>query len=348
MKPERGRLKGRSGFVNAGTGLMLTFCVAACGGENSDTPTTDTQPIRQDLVATWNSAPLIKPVADMALSEGNRTVIALAYEGSGVQIFNIDGAPIGREADLKLKSIARGQTQLFDGSLLAVFPVIDQDGIVQILVSAEELIAPIALDIDLDADFAVSGICSASAGGAEGSILRLGYWTALTPASLTYGEVVNDSDGELAWVPVGVATAPEDITACSFDSRGPVVAAGPLLLREDELREDRDAFEDKFRLPARATKLEVLSREGSEDVYLARISTGSLVAVRAAGNGASLLIRDGISVEAPEEPISMAAIAEPRDGGYPYGVIALTGEIDDGSDRFVFIDTQPLFRVAGN
>ncbi len=343
MKPERGGLMAPSPLVNAGTVLALTFALAACGGSEPVEKSDGGAPIRQDLTATWNSAPLEKVVADIALSEGPRTVIALAYEGAGVQIFSIDGAPIGREADLKLKSIARGQTQFFDESILAVFPALDQAGGIKILASAEELIAPIALDLDVGASSAISGICGGSPGGADGSVLRLGYWNATTPTALTYGEVTTDDSGELNWVSAGVLTAPDDITACSFDTAGPVVAAGPLILTADEVELERSEFDGRFRLPAPATALDVLSREGAETVYVARIDTGNIVTVREAGNGATMLLRSGLSVEAPEEPEQMAAIAAPRDGGYPYGVIAITGELTDGSNRFVFIDTQTLF-----
>jgi|GEM_PF-4171367 len=343
MKPERARLKRKPQLVNAGTVLALTFALAACGPSEEPGTGDSGTPVRQDLTATWNSAPLEKVVADIALSEGPRTVIALAYEGSGVQIFSIDGAPIGREADLKLKSIARGQTQFFEDSILAVFPALDQAGEVRILVSAEELIAPVALDLDVGASSAVSGICGGPPGGAEKSVLRLGFWNATTPTALTYGEVTTDESGELSWESAGVLNAPDDITACSFDADGPVVATGPLILTADEVDLDRSEFDGRFRLPARATALDVLAREGVETVYVARIATGNIVTVREAGNGATMLLRSGLSVEAPEEPAQMAAIAAPRDGGYPYGVIAITGELQDGTNRFVFIDTQTLF-----
>lgn len=343
MKPERARLKRKPQLVNAGTVLAMTFALAACGSSEPAEDTASGAPIRQDLTATWNSQPLDKPVADIALSEGPRTVIALAYEGAGVQMFSIDGAPIGREADLKLQSIARGQTQFFEDSILAVFPALDQAGAVKMLVSAEELIAPIALDIDVGASASIAGICGGAPGGAEGSVLRLGYWNAVTPSTLTYGEVVTDDAGDLSWQSAGVLNAPDEITACSFDADGPVLATGPLILSADEIDLDRSAFDGRFRLPARATELDVLAREGGEAVYVARIVTGNIVTVREAGNGATMLLRSGLSVEAPEEPAQMAAIAAPRDGGYPYGVIAITGELEDGSNRFVFIDTQSLF-----
>ena len=347
MNIERARLKRMNPLVNAGSSLVLLMAISACGGQDEN----ETKPgvisnLPQELPVVWGSEPLPKPVVDMQLSEGAKAVLAVAYEGAGVQMFDFEGAPIGDEADLKIARFARGQTAFFDNVPLVLFPALREDGSMSVIATGDGLVAPIALDLNVGNAYPIRGLCAGSAGGAEGSLMRIGYWTLVSPRTLAVGEVTASDDGTLSFQDTVLVSSPEDISACSFDAGGAVLASGPLVRTASELASEDMDFSGRFRLSAALLDLSVLRAENGASFFVGLQATGQVVVQDINGSGQALLLRPGLTVSAPEAPVAMSAIGEPRGGGYPFGVIALAGETDDGASRIVFVDTQALIESA--
>jgi hypothetical protein len=53
-----------------------------------------------------------------------------------------------------------------------------------------------------------------------------------------------------------------------------------------------------------------------------------------------------MSVGVPARPETFAAITAPRGGGYPFGVLAISGALEDGDERITLIDLQALVQAA--
>ncbi len=344
MKIERARLKRMCTLVNAAATASVFLTLAACGdgSKKSETVTQISEPF--ELNAIWNSGPLPRETVAFAMSEGAIGVMAIAYKGAGLQILDLEGAPLGQEADLKVASLARGQAVFFGETGLVLFPGLGSDGAAQLYATGEGLIAPIALDIDLGNAGAIEGICSGSAGGAPGSVMQIAYWTSSTPYSLIWGDVIADAEGNLSFEPNDSVTARNDISACTFDAGGPVIAVGPRVLPVRDVALTSEQLEGRFSASAPIRELDHLTRDDGKNYYVGRISTGFVFLVDTeTGAGNILLVRPGLSVEVPDAPSGLAALGSPRGGGYPYGVIALTGLTEAGDNRIVFVDTGPLF-----
>ena len=61
-----------------------------------------------------------------------------------------------------------------------------------------------------------------------------------------------------------------------------------------------------------------------------------------------IIVRDGITVIAPDQPDAMAAMGSTLSGGYPGGVIVLAGETAPGQHQAVFVDPSALTLAETN
>lgn len=342
MNPERARLKRQSRLVNATCVAGVIFALAGCG-QPEPAPAPPQRPGAISLPAVWNSGPLPRTPASIALSEGARGVVAMAYKGHGVQVYDYEGAPLGAEADLKLEQVGRGQTAFFGEARLVLFPTLDEAGTVGLIASADGLVAPIAIDLEVGNTTPVKGICGGSAGPEPGSLMRIGYWAAAAPETLSWGDVLADADGNLSWKPAGSLSTGARVTACSFDASGPVIASGPLVLRAADFALGPEQLADRVRMNAPVLALDVVLREDGQERWMARLETGQIVSLRTGGGADAVSITPGLSVEAPSQAATMAAIALPRSGGYPFGVMALTGTDGSGQPRLTLVDLGTLW-----
>lgn len=345
MNLEGARLKRTRGLVNAASASVAIFALSACS-DAAKAPVLATPGV-EELRAVWNSLPLERAPISIALSEGAGAVMALAYDDSGVQLFDFDGAPIGAPTDLKLRQLARGQTVFLDNARLVLFPALSQDREVLLLANGEGLISPVALPLPLGEGIMPLGICSAAPAGEPGAVMRLAYWTAAVPESLTTGNVILTEAQELVWKADTSINAGDRVTACSFDARGPVFSAGPLVLRESDLALKPGVLENRMRLNAPVEQLDIIQPEGGDPVALARLTTGQIYSVRGDGIISEIRVRPGISVDVPAQPTTLAAITAPRGGGYPFGVLAISGDVGTDENRITLIDLQELVQPAG-
>lgn len=323
MTFKRPRLRPGQSLVNAGTALCLIF-LAACGqGEDeiADNPVRDQSQTagetaaRVALPAVWGTSPLQGRVSDLAFAGGPGPVLAIGYESGALQFFDLNADPLSTPADMDLTALADGQTTIIDEVELTVFPGIGRDGTINLYAWNSVLGTPFALPLVETAGAA--GLCAAPA-SEEGSILRLGYWTAAAPDELTLG-TVSQASGELVFAETGTETAEngEAIRSCLLGTNtllGTATTGGPLIGISG------------------TTSTEIMAATRLGLVRQGETTRGSLVRVT-----------EGITIRPPAEITAAAALSDVRFGGYPDGVIAIAGETAPGEHRVVFLEPGPLF-----
>ncbi|NBC20288.1 MAG: hypothetical protein GVY06_04460, partial [Alphaproteobacteria bacterium] len=216
--------------------------------------------------------------------------------------------------------LANGHYAEIDGAGVTVFPGLNREGDLKAYVYGDGLITPAQVELPVEADGRIAGICSTRAQGREGDILRLGYWTDEAPQRLQVG-VISVEDGEFAWRDVSEGEAGMDIGACSLE--------GGMEFSETGAR-------------ARGG----LVRPGS----FARVTLSQAGELRAGREGETLsplALRDGITVRVPVKPSAMAALGAPFGGGYPGGVIVVAGETGPDTHQAVFVDAGDLTAPSG-
>ena len=317
MEFKRWRLSATSPVVNAGLGLALLFTAAACSkpGKASDS-TSDSSAITADveLPAVWATRTLEGPVAAIALSGGSQGLLAVAYEKGGLQLFDMEAERVGEPTHFRLKALAGGRSTRIGDAQLTVFPGVTTDGTVKAYVYGEGLVAPAQVDLSVDGETHIAGICSGP-GGTEG-ILRLAFWTDTNNRVLQAG-MVKENNGELTWDRGESTFTDFPIHSCTYTDNTLVAsprafAAAPLV---------------------RGKVSALLSLEPGSGLQISSDLGMTTHQVR---------IRDGLSVFAPEQPVAMAAMGTMLSGGYPGGVIALAGEVKPGDSQVVFIDPSPI------
>lgn len=317
MEFKRWRLSATSPVVNAGLGLALLFTAAACSKpENAPETTPESSAIAADveLPAVWATRTLEGPVSAIALSGGSQGLLAVAYEKGGLQLFDMEAERIGEPTNFRLKALADGRATRIGDAQLTVFPGVTTDGTVKAYVYGEGLVAPAQVDLSVDGEQHIAGICSGPA-GTQG-ILRLAFWTDTNDRVLQAG-IVKENSGELTWDRGESTFTNFPIHSCAYTSDTLVAsprafAAAPLI---------------------RGNVSALLSLEPGSGL---QVSTDLGMTTN------TVNIRDGLSVFAPEKPVAMAAMGTMMSGGYPGGVIALAGEVQPGDNQVVFIDPSPI------
>ncbi|MEO0715049.1 MAG: hypothetical protein AAFY37_14185, partial [Pseudomonadota bacterium] len=117
MKFKRWRLSAAHPVVNASVALTLTFVLSACGNSDdaapsqpaSDRSETAAAAPQNELRAVWSTRPLDRDVRDIALSDGTGAMLAVSFEGSGLQMFNLEAERISEIAPYSIRALADGQ-----------------------------------------------------------------------------------------------------------------------------------------------------------------------------------------------------------------------------------------------
>ena len=327
MKFEGRPISARKRLVNASLALGLIFAVSACSGEDTPDATITPQDAEElaeviELPAVWSTGALEKPVVDIAISGGLSPILAVAYERSGLHLFNLDAETLAEAAPYSVKKLAAGYIVNIDGAELSVFPGINSAGDLKGYVFGEGLIAPVEIDLNIDAAAAVVGLCSAPASSEADGLFRLGYWTSASDSFVHTGRLV-EVNGEFAWLPDGPATElPNPVAACTLTRNGVTGSSGNI----------RDTAQ--------------LTRDGY-DAIVTLSETGAISAISDTFGLQRLLVADGISIKMPETPTAIAALGKPLEGGYGGGLIIATGEVD-GETKAVFIATDNLTGVSAS
>ena len=164
------RLVAASPFVNAAAGAILLFGAAACSrSEKEPEAPAQAAPITAglELPAVWSTRPLSGPVRDVAMSTGGGAVLAVAYDGGGLEFFDMEGERIGEPSLFRLKAIADGRSTTIGESSVTLFPGITEAGDIKGYVYSPGLVAPTQIDLPIVEERAIQGLCTgdSSAGG---------------------------------------------------------------------------------------------------------------------------------------------------------------------------------------
>ncbi len=342
MTFKRVRVWPRKHIVNALSAASFAT-IAACGSADAPEPgDATTKPDTVDgndaltLPAVWATTPLRGVPVAAAYSGGGAPLLAIAYEGGGLEMFNLDADLISDAADDSIVALADGQAVVIDGVALSLFPAITEDGRINAFAFGGGLDAPQSLDLPIDVEPPVAGVCAGAGAPIDGQIFALAYWTEADPRTLVRGNVVLDS-GDLAWRGAGEVSYDAALVDCEITPNGPIG------VRTSKLDWPNG---DGAQTAAAIVETALLDAPGAR-IVIAKSEDGGLWAIHPDQDISALAIRDGITVRAPRRPLAMAALGQARFGGYPGGVLALAGETAPGEHQAVFIDTLALTRPDG-
>ena len=317
MEFKRWRLSATSTVVNAGLGLALLFATAACSKqEKAPEPPPEAPAVTADveLPAVWSTRTLDGPVSAIALSGGSSGMLAVAYQKGGLQFFDMEAERVGEPTHFQVRALAEGRATTIGGSYLTVFPGVTDDGTMKAYVYGEGLVAPAQVDLAVDGEKAIAGVCSGPA-GTQG-IMRLAFWTDTNDRVLQAG-IVKENNGELVWDRGESTFTDFPIHSCAYTSD--TLVASP-----------------------RATAAAPLVRGKLSALLSLEPDSGLQISTDLGMTTNAVHIRNGLSVNAPDKPVAMAAMGTMLSGGYPGGVIALAGEVKPGDNQVVFIDPSVI------
>lgn len=311
------RLSAASPFVNAAAGLVLFFAVAACSRHEAIGP----EPAKPaeiaaglELPAVWATRPLPGAVSDVALSTGSTGVLAVAYARGGLDFFDFDGERIGEPTRFRLKDLADGRTMTVGDLDVTVFPAVTYEGDLKAYVYSPGLMAPAQVDLPIDENRSVAGLCSGDAFGA--GLMRIAYWTTADSSVLKTG-ILNEAGGDFGWTEEEPTQADFPVTACAFSDD--TLVASP----------SSDAAAS-------------LSR-GNYSALLSLTAGGPLKVSTDYGlTSTEIRVRDGITITAPKQPSALTALGTMQAGGYPGGVVVIAGETSADVHQVVFVDPSAL------
>ncbi len=320
MTSKCARLKVAPTFVNAALGAILLLAAGACSRAEKAPKTAPsatagtTLDAGAQLPAIWSTGPLDGAVQSLALSSGEAGLLAVAYDGGGLQFYNLEAEPVGEKALFKLKDLAGGGTALIGERLIAVFPGLTPAGELKAYVFGEGLVGPTQVDLKTGESDRIAGVCSGPA-GTEG-VMRLAFWTELNNKRLRAG-MVKVNGGELNWEAGEPTEAGFPITSCAYTAD--TLVASPSALDAVGLNGiDMDTL---------------LFIDPSQRVT---ISTNLGMTQQA------LSFRNGITISAPVEAQAIAALGSAKASAMPSGMIVVAGETGTGNTEAVFIDPSPL------
>ena len=324
MQFKRWRLSVARPLVNVGLGLSLLFGMTACSKQESpqqrplaenEATQPDLPPGVVELPVVWATSALEGPVKDIALASGTGGMLAVAYEGSGLQLFTLEGDRMAEIANFKIDSLASGFTTNLDGVDVSLFPAINREGELTVYIYGDGLVAPAEVPLPTLEPRSALGLCALKGDPSEDALFHLAYWTTDNNRQLKTGSVTVD-DGDFVWSP-GQASAQENaITACGYVGRNPVAIS--------------DAIDT------------AIFARGDYATTVTLTEGGQLVLLSPEGKRTLIRLRDGLSVAAPKTPVAIGALGVPLSGGYPGGLIVLVGKVSGGESQVVFVDPSAL------
>ncbi|MEL6386484.1 MAG: hypothetical protein AAFR00_03960 [Pseudomonadota bacterium] len=326
MQFRRWRVIAGPGLVNAGLAASVFF-LASCGSD-APAPTDAPQPAPQTdnaatdngivLPAVWSTNDLGSPIRDIALSGGDRSILAVAYEGRGFQLFNLEGEKLGDRIGFGVEHLASGISTSIDEAAVTLFPGVNRDGALTAYIYGDNLLAPVEIALPIDTDGEVAGLCSGSVGADSTSVLNIGFWTQGAETTLVTGTISTEG-GAFKWTPNDTTMVSSPLAACRLPEGD--ASAEPV-------------FGDQAGVAS-------MVRPAGRFV-LTLTDDGRLLAARPREAPEAVTLREGLSVRVPIPPVAIDALGTPRDGGYPFGMVALAGSTAPGVHQVVFVDTEPL------
>ncbi|MEZ5955005.1 MAG: hypothetical protein R3C13_11955 [Hyphomonas sp.] len=323
MEFKRWRLSATSPVVNAGLGLALLFTAAGCSKqEKAAEIAPEAAEIAADveLPAVWATRSLAGPVRSLALSGGTGGVLAVAYKDGGLQLFNMDAERLGEPIQFRIRALANGKAATIAGRTLTLFPGVTDDGAMKAYVYGEGLMAPAQVDLPVDGESHIAGICSGPT-GTEG-LMRLAFWTETNNRVLQAG-IVRESEGELSWDRGDSTFTDFPIRSCAYT-------------------------EDTLVASPRAVAAAPLVRGGFSGLLSLEEDSALNLSTDLGMTSSALKVRDGITVVMPDSVDAMTAMGTMMSGGYPGGLIVVAGEVAPDDNQVVFIDPSVITLAGTN
>ena len=311
------RLSAAFPFVNAAAGLSLLFAASACGRQEAPTVDPAQAPVisgQIELPAVWSTRPLQGEIRDVALSSGSGAILAVAYDGGGLEFFDMEGERLGEPARFHLKDLADGRSASIEGAQLTIFPGVTEEGTLKAYVFGSGLLGPAQIDLPIPEERMVEGLCTGEA-GSQG-LMRLAYWTISDNRTLRTG-IVSQTGDELSWTEEAATEAGFPVTSCVF------------------------AYDTLIASPRSAASASLTRGENSallsiEEGGQLQISTDLGMTTN------EIAVRDGITITAPDSPTAVTAHGTLPAGGYPGGVVVIAGETSEGTHQVVFVDPSAI------
>ena len=323
---KRPHLRAAKRLVNAPSALTLLLLAAACSPADapvdtdmSDTPvdtveTPETEGL--SLPAVWQTNDLGSPINSIGVAGELGSTVAVAYSDGGLQFLDLEGERVTDKADIGISQVADGRFLQLQDTPVTVFPGITQDGDLSLYLHGGELPEPLPYPLDAGTDDLIEGICSGAPTFERDGIMRIGFWTQGARRELKLGRLVEVGDN-LVLLLDEPARAERDITACVLTDTEDVAYSAPVL-----------------------AALELSNR--SKNYRFILDDLGGYTLVTPSEEVVEFEVLDGITVRPPQVTTDMAGTGDARGGGYPGGVIVISGQASTGAHTVTYIDPSKV------
>lgn len=323
--------------------VTVTLLVTSCGEPDSVKIPVDHQTIGQ-LNAVWATPATPKSIRDIAVVGGSAAIVAVAYDYSGLQIFDFNGDQLSDIAQVNVLVLADGRVFRFGDRTLTVFLGITTESELKIYLFGAGLSVPVELDFPTEIRGNVLGVCTETATVRDSpERLRMAFWTTEDPLRPILGYI-----STVSTIGKDNQVIEEFVWNKEYWTNGVPIEGSEYARRPDEPfgscwyePTPRDYSAKPRREPTNSRATTVFSRDG-QSTRLILNESGRITAVRNGEPTRVYAVVDGISVKAPDHPTAISSLNYPAKGGYPNGAILLAGETSPGNSQVVFIDAGPL------
>ncbi|GAB5455277.1 MAG: hypothetical protein Hens2KO_15060 [Henriciella sp.] len=323
---KRPHLRAAKRLVNAPSALTLLLLAAACSPADAPvetetvSPPVDTAETADSeglsLPAVWQTNDLGGPINSIGVAGGLGSTVAVVFADGGLQFLDLEGERVTEKADIEILRVADGRFLQLQGTPVTVFPGITQDGDLSLYLHGGDLPEPLPYPLDAGTDDRLEGICSGAPTFERDGIMRIGFWTQGARRELKLGRLVEVGDN-LVLLLDEPARADRDITACVLTDTEDVAYSAPVV-----------------------AALELSNRSKNYRFILDDLGGYTLVTPSDEVIGFEVL--DGITVRPPQIPTAMAGTGDARGGGYPGGVIVVSGLASTGAHTVTYIDPSKV------
>jgi hypothetical protein len=323
---KRPHLRAAKRLVNAPSALTLLLLAAACSPgdvpvetDAVDTPvdtieTPDSEGLT--LPAVWQTNDLGSPIKSIGVAGELGSTVAVAFADGGLQFLDLEGERVTSKADIGISTVADGRFIRLQETPVTVFPGITENGDLSLYIHGGELPEPLPYPLDAGTDEVIEGICSGAPTFERDGVLRIGFWTRGDRRELKLGRLVEAGENLILLLDEP-ARADRDITACVLTDTEDVAYSAPVLSAVD------------------------LSNR-SKNYRFILDDLGGYTLITPADEVVEFQVLDGITVRPPQVPTDMAGTGDARGGGYPGGVIVISGQASTGAHTVTFIDPSKV------
>lgn len=330
-----------SQFVNM-LAVSLILFVTACSDTDNSIQNVK-QPTIGQLNAVWSTPFSQKTIRDIAVIGDSASMVAVAYDNTGLQIFDLNGEQVSSIAPVNVQVLSDGKVIRIDEKKVIIFLGIANDSTLKIYLYGNGLSFPVEFDFPTKIYGNVLGMCIDTESNLKRE-MRMAYWSTSDPLLPIVGKLRTITVGG-NWPPDHHFIFDEDFRYLDVD--------GEYLL--DEMEKDANLRQvEPFRscwfdegIPkfesTSSRKTTVFSRDG-QTTTLVLNESGKISAFENGALKREYSVSDGITVKFPTHPTSISSLNYPTKGGYPNGAILVGGEISQSNSQVVFIDAGPILK----